>query len=242
MTNENATLERIIPDDMQDGAELDKRSLQLHYERYRFAANELQPGRILDIACGAGYGTYLLADTISNNEVTGVDISADAIAYARKRYDHPRVRFIEQDVFAFTGTSLFNTVVSLETIEHLPNPDRFADRLYNLLQPGGILIVSAPVTPSTDANPFHVNDFSPASFRRLFNKYNYKETGALLQVQPFGLKDITGQNKSKRTSEIRHNKVGYYLSHPRVFWMRVKSVLTDGFNNKYLTLVLQKEK
>jgi SAM-dependent methyltransferase len=241
MNSREITLERIVPDDIAGSGKIDQHSLQLHYERYAFAATHVQPGRVLDIACGTGYGSYMVATT--NNaasEITAVDISADAIAYARQRYAHEKITFVEQDAFAFSSVTLFNTIISLETIEHLPEPQRFAKKLFDLLLPGGVLIISAPVTPSTDANPFHVNDFSFSSFRKLFANNMLKETNTLKQVQPYSLKEIFKSNNSERASHLRRNIGAYYLSHPSVLLLRIKSLFADGLNNKYLTLVLQK--
>jgi 2-polyprenyl-3-methyl-5-hydroxy-6-metoxy-1,4-benzoquinol methylase len=83
----------------------------------------LKPGRILDLACGVGYGTELLAAAVGVEEVLGVDIDPEAIAYARDRYPHPRA------------------------------PRGFIERVVQLIGPGGRVIASAPVTPSMDARP-----------------------------------------------------------------------------------------
>jgi cyclopropane fatty-acyl-phospholipid synthase-like methyltransferase len=241
MREETPTLERIIPDNLYQSGELDQQSLQLHYERYHFAAKHVQPGRLLDIACGAGYGSHLLVTTNDNiDSITAVDVSADAIDYARQRYSHDKITFIQQDAFTFSSDRMYHTVISLETIEHLPDPQRFARKLCEWLSPGGVLIVSAPVTPSTDGNPFHVTDFSSSSFRKLFTGYGLVETDSLLQVQPYGFKNIFQKENSQRTQHTRRNLAAFYFSHPAVFFLRIKSLLIDGFSNKYLTLVFKK--
>jgi cyclopropane fatty-acyl-phospholipid synthase-like methyltransferase len=242
MREQNPTLERIIPDSLAQSGEIDQQSLQLHYERYRFATKHVQPGRLLDIACGAGYGSHLLATTSDVvDSIVAVDVSAEAIGYAQQRYAHEKITFIQQDAFSFSSDRLFNTIISLETIEHLPDPKGFARKLSDWLLPGGVLIVSAPVTPSTDGNPFHVTDFSSSSFRKLFDGYGLKETGSLLQVQPYGFKSIFQKNDNQRTQHTRRNLAAFYFSHPAVFFLRMKSLLTDGFRNKYLTLALTKQ-
>jgi len=240
MLEENVTLERIVPDSLSGSDGLDSRSLQLHLERYEFAASHLRPGRLLDIACGTGYGSHMLATNEAVDSITAVDISTTAIDYARQRYAHNKIDFRQADALSFSDTRLFNTIVSLETIEHLPDPAGFVRRLYDLLLPGGILIASAPVTPSTDGNPYHATDFSPASFRKLFKEYPLTESNSLLQVQPYGFNGIFRKHEQQRTQHMRRNLFGWYLAHPRVFFLRIQSLLVDGFKNKYLTLALTK--
>jgi SAM-dependent methyltransferase len=240
MTEAMETMERIIPDNISPEDAPAQLSLQLHLERYHFACKYLLPGRTLDIACGAGYGTWLLAEC-SHHACTGVDISTEAIAYASHRYVHPNIRFVRQELLQFHDERGFTNIVSLETIEHIPKPERVAAHLHSLLVPGGRLIISAPVTPSTDGNPFHVNDFTERSFRKLFTAQGFTEIDCLQQKQPYSLKEIF-QKRSARTDGLRQGLIKYYLRHPRKFFLRVRSLLADGLTNNYLTLVLRKEK
>lgn len=239
MTEDLETMERIIPDNISPEDAPAQLSLQLHLERYHFACKYLLPGRTLDIACGAGYGTWLLAEC-SHHPCTGADISPEAIAYATNRYVHPNVHFVRQELLQFDETG-FTNIVSLETIEHIPHPERVAAHLHRLLLPGGRLIVSAPVTPSTDGNPFHVNDFTERSFRKLFVDQGFEEVDCLRQRQPYSLKEIF-QKKSARTDGVRQGLIKYYLMHPGKFFLRIRSLMSDGLTNNYLTLVLRKVK
>jgi len=153
-------MERIIPDKLNDRFGL--ASLRLHYERYHFAGKNIVPGRVLDIACGTGYGSYLLASEYQNfiSEIVAVDISRESIAYAHQRYAHPKIKFVVQDALSFSDHRKFDSIVTLETIEHLQNPSSLISILYCLLNVGGMLVASAPVTPSTDINSYHLNDFT----------------------------------------------------------------------------------
>ena len=64
-----------------------------HWHRYHFAARLVAGKRVLDVACGEGYGTALLAESAA--EVTGVDLSEAAIAHAKKAYAAARnARFV----------------------------------------------------------------------------------------------------------------------------------------------------
>jgi cyclopropane fatty-acyl-phospholipid synthase-like methyltransferase len=231
------TMERIVPDLIDPHDKTAQLSLQLHIERYQFACRHLLPGKVLDIACGTGYGTRLLADW-SDDVCTGVDISEEAIAYAQKRYAHERTRFICDSIMDFTSQG-FSNIVSLETIEHMEDPGKVVAHLKSLLLPEGRLIVSAPVTPSMDANPYHVNDFTKRSFRKLFSDVGLVEVSSLLQKQPFSITEVSA--KQGRAANARKGLLKYYLSHPGKFFLRLRSVVVDGFNNKYLVLVLRNQ-
>jgi 2-polyprenyl-3-methyl-5-hydroxy-6-metoxy-1,4-benzoquinol methylase len=240
MTRSNNTIERIVPDELTD--DFDLKSLQLHCDRYRFAGRNISPGRVLDIACGTGYGSHLLAGEFgeSISEIVAVDISEESILYAEQLYKLPKITYVLEDAFIFTDSKKFHSIVSLETIEHLNDPSVFINKLYDLLHPGGVLIASAPITLSTDVNPYHVNDFSDKTFRQLFLPYPFTVKDSLLQTQQVSLKNIFGKNKNARAKGIRKNLAAYYIYHPKILFARVRSLLLNGFTNKYIVLVLQK--
>jgi SAM-dependent methyltransferase len=92
-----------------------------HFERYAFASRLLKPtDAVLDLACGVGYGTALLATHCRT--ATGVDISQSAIRYARKRYKRSNNIFMQGDLFEYPDSPRFEVVVSFETAEHLDRP------------------------------------------------------------------------------------------------------------------------
>ena len=238
MLNVNS-LERIVPDYLVNGDVTGKKTLDLHYERYRFAKT-FSKGKILDIACGVGYGSYFLAnETIGLVDVTGVDIDEDAVNYAQKTYQHNSLVFYAANAKKFDIGQKYDTIVSLETIEHVTKPRELIEHFFNLMNQDGYLIVSVPITPSVDINPHHVNDFTEKSFESMFNLCGFKKVEKYYQTQsynPFGI--LSG--KEKRTSQIRQNLVVYYLMNPIAICKRVKSLLIDGFNNKYITIVFKK--
>jgi SAM-dependent methyltransferase len=238
MNRHNDTLERLIPDEAVKGA-TGEETLQLHLERYEFSARHARGKRVLDIACGTGYGTSLLAERCGAVEsFVGVDQSEEAIAYARERYGNERINFISGNAMTFDDKDGFDTIISLETIEHLPNPIAFIGHLVTLLRPGAVLVASVPTTPSVDANPHHLHDFSEKSFRRLFLRHRLKELDLLLQVQPFNPGTVLTRSE-KRLRDMRHNLPSYYLSHPGSLVRRIWSTLRYGFTNRYTTIVWQ---
>lgn len=239
MALDSESLERIIPAQLEHEDATGKPTLELHLARYRFALEHLQPGRVLDIACGVGYGTRLLSSAAAIQAAIGVDISEDAIEYARSHYGHTGIEFVTADALAFTDASGFENIVSLETIEHVPDPAALLAHLTSLLKPKGILIGSVPITPSVDANQHHRTDFTAASFRKMAKILGLAELDSLCQDQGFDpIALLTG--KEERSGGLRRNIAGYYLANPDRLWARVCSTLRYGFRNRYLTVAWRK--
>jgi 2-polyprenyl-3-methyl-5-hydroxy-6-metoxy-1,4-benzoquinol methylase len=236
------TLERIIPDQLDGKDAFDRLTLQLHLERYLFAVRYARPGRLLDMACGTGYGAYQImqSDKFTDSHIRAVDISEDAIEYGRKRYAHPSIEFVRADALEYTDHSLYDSIVSLETIEHLKDTNSFVKKLYSLLKKDGVLIISAPITPSTDGNPHHFSDFTNRGFKKLFSESGFSIMAEQLQVQSYSFRSLL-DSKNKRLSQTRHQLFKFYLQNPAVFFARIRSLFKDGFKNKYLILALQKK-
>jgi 2-polyprenyl-3-methyl-5-hydroxy-6-metoxy-1,4-benzoquinol methylase len=144
-----------------------------HRARYELAARRIRPGeRVLDVACGVGYGTYLLASTSPATAVTGMDLSAEAIAYATKHFATERTAFQAGDVLqARFAPSSFEAVVCLETLEHVVDDRGLLSRLHAWLVPNGLLVCS---TPNQDVMafdpagfPFHVRHYTAEAFATL---------------------------------------------------------------------------
>src|SRR5450432_4035626 len=99
----HSSLERIYPGNDKNEKIGGNDTLQLHLERYHYAGKHLSPGMIADIACGAGYGSNLLA-TVYKKDISGitaVDINREAIEYAIQNYSHPCIDFHQNDGFTF---------------------------------------------------------------------------------------------------------------------------------------------
>lgn len=158
--------ERIIPDETEPGV------VALHVVRYEFAQPYCEGREVLDAACGAGYGSAILAERA--RRVVGVDVSEDAVSYARSRYAGDNLEFVTADVASLPfPDGSFDTVVSFETVEHLEHPQRFLDEVARVLRPDGVLVASTPHVPRTDlspANPFHRVELSRADFEVLLER------------------------------------------------------------------------
>lgn len=134
-----------------------------HLHRYAFALPLVNGKDVLDVACGEGYGSALLA--ASARHVTGADISADVVEEARKTYArHNNLQFVHGNaaVLPFASQS-FDVVVSFETIEHHDRHEEMLAECARVLRPDGLLILSSPNKKvySDDAgyhNEFHVKE------------------------------------------------------------------------------------
>jgi 2-polyprenyl-3-methyl-5-hydroxy-6-metoxy-1,4-benzoquinol methylase len=119
-----------------------------HLARYEFAKKYIQRhDRVLDVACGTGYGTYELG--IQCREIVGLDISGEAIEYARDNYSAKNIFWQESDCTSMGDVlvdSSFDVVVSFETIEHLDREAQFVfiDQIVKVLRKDGIAIISTP--------------------------------------------------------------------------------------------------
>jgi uncharacterized protein (DUF3084 family) len=115
-----------------------------HWHRYLWAAS-LARGAVIDAACGVGYGVEPLLNAQPVTTYIGVDVSDDAIAHANEHYARDRATFVRGDV---TDLALANasadTIVSLETIEHLDEPARAIAEFKRVLKPDGLLLTSVP--------------------------------------------------------------------------------------------------
>lgn len=134
-----------------------------HWHRYLFAAPLVAGREVLDVACGEGYGSALLARGAAR--VTGADVAPAAVEHARARYASvANLSFVQADCAAlpFPDAS-FDTVVSFETLEHVAAQEAFLDEVRRVLRQEGCLILSCPNKSEYSdrlgvANAFHVRE------------------------------------------------------------------------------------
>lgn len=159
------TGERMVPE------AADGNTFWEHVERYRFALSNLHGSRILDIACGEGYGTAALAAN-PDLQVVGIDISAESCAHARRKYGVD-ARMGSAESIPLSNATV-DTLVSFETIEHLKVPELFLEECYRVLSPGGRLIISTPNRPvyhkHSPDNAFHHHEMTLFEFQNALEK------------------------------------------------------------------------
>ncbi len=133
-----------------------------HLHRYYLAAALCKRKRVLDVACGEGYGSAILA--AHAEVVTGADIASEAVTHARERYARPNLAFVEASAAELPfGDASFDVVVSFETIEHHDRHKEMISEISRVLAPGGLLIISSPnkqyySIETGYVNPFHVKE------------------------------------------------------------------------------------
>lgn len=132
-----------------------------HVARYAWAAQFVEGRRVLDAACGEGYGAQMLL-AAGAAEVVGVDIAEEVIAELRER-ELGAATFDVGDVCGLPyDDDEFDIVVSFETIEHVSDPGLALDEFARVLRPNGILVVSTPNRDVyTPGNPFHLRELTP---------------------------------------------------------------------------------
>jgi 2-polyprenyl-3-methyl-5-hydroxy-6-metoxy-1,4-benzoquinol methylase len=150
--------ERVIPKIMGDDS-ASQRIVELSFKHYETAARYVKGKRVLDIACGSGYGSRILR-LAGASSVLGVDVCADTIQYAREHYQMSGIEFICADAEEFESSERFDAIVSYETLEHLQNPSRFLEHIHNLLVPGGDFLLSVPLGETRHFDPYHLHAFS----------------------------------------------------------------------------------
>jgi ubiquinone/menaquinone biosynthesis C-methylase UbiE len=143
-----------------------------HWHRYHFASRWVAGKRVLDIACGEGYGSALLARRAT--QVTGVDVSQQAIDHAKRTYpDLGKVEFKVGSCTAIPAPdAAFDVAVSFETLEHIAEQEQFLAELARVLKPDGLLLISCPNKAEyTDKrgtkNEFHVKELYRDEFAAL---------------------------------------------------------------------------
>ena len=143
-----------------------------HMSRYRFARGLAAGRRVLDVGSGCGYGTYHLA--AGGAELTlGIDVSPEAVGFARCNYRHPHLCFAVMDASRLGLGDRFHLVTCFELIEHVEDAQAVLRGVHRVLDDSGVFVVSTPnkatyVAGGEDGkNPFHVREYYREEFEDL---------------------------------------------------------------------------
>jgi ubiquinone/menaquinone biosynthesis C-methylase UbiE len=159
------TGERVVP------GQVDIDLWNEHLARYLFAARLARRRRVLDIGCGAGYGSSELAHAAA--AVTGLDLAPEAVALARSSYAAPNLQYLAASATSIPfADASFGLIVCFEVIEHVHDWHLLLTEARRLLAPGGQFIVSTPnklyyaeSRAQIGPNPFHVHEFEYDEFK-----------------------------------------------------------------------------
>ena len=145
---------------------------QRHLVVYEWIAERVHGRKVVDLACGEGYGSAVLAQTAAR--VVGVDANPEAFVHASAKYKH--VIFERNMIELWQGD--VDCVVFLQTIEHIQDPDAMLAHVRELIEPDGVAYVStpnvltlAPEGEERSGNPWHVREYKPGEYRELCERH-----------------------------------------------------------------------
>lgn len=155
-----------------------------HLGRYLQAAGYLEPGwSVLDLACGCGYGSLILANHA--RKIVAVDRSPDAVVWAKTYFHKPNIQWFQSDWKDFEYGETFDAVVCLETVEHVKDDRGLLKKLCGFLKPGGLLILSTPneqLMPYNKQEPtFHERHYCPFEIQAILNECGFSVAEVLFQ-------------------------------------------------------------
>jgi len=143
-----------------------------HLVRYQLASSFVKGKRVLDIACGSGYGSKMLAEA-GAEKVIAMDASAAAIKSAKKNFFRDNIEYRAGDAENIgLEENTIDVAVSFETIEHLKNADKFLKELSRVVKDDGVVMISTPnKAVSGQINPYHHKEYTKEEFTDALSRY-----------------------------------------------------------------------
>src|SRR5262249_28156839 len=165
---------------------------------YEIALRHLTPRmRVLDLACGAGHGVRAIAGSV--REAHGGGLDAATVAQARAATsDGSAVHHVGDGTATGFEDGSFDAVLSMETIEHVDDEERFVAELHRVLAPGGVLVLSTPQNSQghIPITYMHEREYSLEQITALVGRYfRIDETIGLKQ----GLVSVPGDGRGQNT-------------------------------------------
>jgi len=150
-----------------------------HLSRYAFAKEYFPNKKVLDIACGTGFGSVYIAEQ-APSFLYAADVSTEAIKSTKgklqKSSTHWECGIQDGTNLQFEDNS-FDVIISIETVEHIENDEKFVRELHRVLRPNGTLILSTPNGLITNPNggkpenPFHIREYTPSELNSLLSPF-----------------------------------------------------------------------
>ena len=137
-----------------------------HEHRYQWV-KKLVSGTIVDCSCGMGYGATILTTNPTVTHYLGLDIDKDVIDYAKHRYGNPDIEFRSGNICSLTlPDASIDSFISLETLEHLEQPEKAIQEIRRIVRLDGIFVGSVPTahyetlcSAVYGSNPYHIQSF-----------------------------------------------------------------------------------
>jgi SAM-dependent methyltransferase len=160
---------------LQLDTEHNREHIHQHLSRYEFVESIVRNKKVLDVACGSGYGSNILKINGAST-VIGIDISSESIEHAKQKYSGEGIRFLLGDAENLSDYRGYDIIISFETIEHLKHPEIFLGEIKQSLFPGGRFVVSTPVREKgtindKPSNQYHHQEWSEEEFRSLLQSH-----------------------------------------------------------------------
>ncbi len=195
------TVERVVPGELS----WEEFGLE-HQQRYEFYNSFYSGKKILDAACGSGYGSFHISKSGASS-VLGVDISGESVSLAQKKYINSKLEFRKADCSDLRILNdNFDVIVSFETLEHLNDPKLFIKSAAEILNPGGYFICSTPnkmrLSGAGHINQYHLNELNYPDFYKAMSDnfeidscYHQTETLPYLRYMEMQYKIGTLENR-----------------------------------------------
>lgn len=202
------------------------------FHRYQVASELCCGRRVLDAACGEGYGTAMLARSAAS--AVGVDLSEEAVKAASAKYVAENLSYVVGDALAMPfADASFDCVVSFETIEHVTDPRRLVAEIRRVLKPSGLLVLSSPNRRAFDrrnrcengGNPYHLHEMEQDELLSLLKEFFPR---CAVHAQDAFYNSVIGGEKSPGRFFVR-NAAGDVLTHETLRTPQYSIVLaSDG--------------
>jgi ubiquinone/menaquinone biosynthesis C-methylase UbiE len=179
------TVERVVPGELsweEFGTE--------HQQRYEFFHKYYHGKKVLDAACGSGYGSYHISNS-GAAAVLGIDISNESVEAAKKKYRNPNLQYRQSDCSDLRVLNeKFDLIISLETLEHLTDPASFIKSAADTLNPGGYFICSTPnkmrLSGAGYINQYHLKELDYEDFyKAMADNFSVEECFHQTETLPY---------------------------------------------------------
>jgi SAM-dependent methyltransferase len=197
------TGERVIPDEYRHDPNKFLIFL-LHVRSYEHAVSFVRGKRVLDFGCGTGYGAHMLVDHA--DELTGVDISEEAISHAAANYSAKNLHFLRIDPVEASALPFpdgdFDVVTSFQVIEHIRHVGTYLREIGRVLRPDGRLLITTPNSSSRllpgqkPWNRFHVREYTRGTIKHTLQKeFPFVEVRGITATEPWLDMEISRVNR-----------------------------------------------